>query len=126
MTIEKSGERNTEELLRNQPVANANGVPTAGNGGGNIYGQGQLPRSRSADFDPGATLVLIDGHRMVSASERNERLATEFFVDLNTIPRAAIESIEILKDGASTTYGADAVAGVVNYQTAPQLSRRRA
>ncbi|MDQ2658870.1 MAG: TonB-dependent receptor, partial [Verrucomicrobiota bacterium] len=36
------------------------------------------------------------------------------FVDLNTIPEAAIESIEILKDGASTTYGADAVAGVVN------------
>ena len=38
----------------------------------------------------------------------------EFFVDLNTIPRAAIQSMEILKDGASTTYGADAVAGVVN------------
>ena len=36
------------------------------------------------------------------------------FVDLNSIPRAAIDSIEILKDGASTTYGADAVAGVVN------------
>src|SRR5436190_18900714 len=32
-TIEKSGERNTEELLRNQPVANANGVPTSGNTG---------------------------------------------------------------------------------------------
>src|SRR5437016_2953259 len=36
------------------------------------------------------------------------------FVDLNSIPQAAIESIEILKDGASTTHGADAVAGVVN------------
>src|SRR2546430_607092 len=36
------------------------------------------------------------------------------FVDLNSIPQAAIESIEILKDSASTTYGADAVAGVVN------------
>src|SRR5947199_2007541 len=36
------------------------------------------------------------------------------FIDLNSIPEAAIESIEILKDGASTTYGADAVAGVVN------------
>src|SRR5467141_48858 len=36
------------------------------------------------------------------------------FVDLNSIPQAAIESIEILKDGASHTYGADAVAGVVN------------
>ena len=36
------------------------------------------------------------------------------FFDLRSIPEAAIESIEILKDGASTTYGADAVAGVVN------------
>ena len=37
-TIEKSGERNTEELLRNLPVANANGVPTSGNAG-NVSGQ---------------------------------------------------------------------------------------
>ena len=36
------------------------------------------------------------------------------FFDLRSIPEAAIESIEVLKDGASTTYGADAVAGVVN------------
>jgi Outer membrane cobalamin receptor protein len=41
-------------------------------------------------------------------------LVNVMFVDLNSIPQAAIESIEILKDGASTTYGADAVAGVVN------------
>ena len=42
------------------------------------------------------------------------------FVDLNSIPQAAIESIEILKDGASTTYGADAVAGVVNIKLRKQ------
>src|SRR5436190_12059490 len=61
-TIERSGERNTEELLRNQPVANANGVPTSGNAGA-IYGQGASSISLRG-FDPGATLVLIDGHRM--------------------------------------------------------------
>ena len=38
------------------------------------------------------------------------------FVDLNSIPRAAIDSIEILKDSASSIYGADAVAGVVNFK----------
>src|SRR4029078_3085160 len=64
-------------------------------------------------FDPGATLVLIDGHRMVSHPSGTSG-GTEFFVDLNTIPRAAVESIEILKDGASTIYGAHAVVGVVN------------
>ena len=110
-TIEKSGERNTEELLRNQPVANANGVPTSGNAGA-IYGQGASSISLRG-FDPGATLVLIDGHRMVSHPSGTSG-GLEFFVDLNTIPQAAIESVEILKDGASTTYGADAVAGVVN------------
>ena len=41
-------------------------------------------------------------------------MAPQTFVDLNSIPRAAIDSIEILKDSASTIYGADAVAGVVN------------
>ena len=57
-------------------------------------------------------LVLIDGRRVapypVGAG------GTLAFIDLRSIPEAAIESIEILKDGASTTYGADAVAGVVN------------
>jgi iron complex outermembrane receptor protein len=110
-TIERSGERNTEELLRNQPVANANGVPTSGNAGA-IYGQGASSVSLRG-FDPGATLVLIDGHRMVSHPSGTNG-GFDFFVDLNTIPLAAIESVEILKDGASTTYGADAVAGVVN------------
>src|SRR4026207_651435 len=108
-TIEKSGERNTEELLRNQPVANANGVSPSGNTG---PGQGSSSISLRG-FDPGATLVLINGHRMVSHPSGTNG-GFDFFVDLNTIPRDAIESIEILKDGASTTYGADAVAGVVN------------
>ena len=110
-TIEKSGERNTEELLRDQAVANANGVPTSGNTGA-IFGQGAASISLRG-FDPGATLVLIDGHRLVSHPSGTSGGA-QFFVDLNSIPRAAIDSIEILTDGASSTYGADAVAGVVN------------
>jgi iron complex outermembrane recepter protein len=52
-------------------------------------------------------LVLIDGRRpMVSSSEQE--------VDLNTIPQALIESIEVITGGAGAAYGADAVAGVVN------------
>ena len=109
-TIDQSGERTMEELLRNLPVANANGVPSSGNGG--AIGQGASSISLRG-FDPGATLVLIDGHRMVSHPSGTTG-GIEFFVDLNSIPRAAIASIEILKDGASTTYGADAIAGVVN------------
>jgi outer membrane receptor protein involved in Fe transport len=66
-------------------------------------------------FDARATLILIDGRRVAPyPTGNNPGLVNVMFVDLNSIPQAAIDSIEILKDGASTTYGADAVAGVVN------------
>ena len=58
-------------------------------------------------MDPSASLVLLDGRRVT-------RVLGGGFVDINTIPLAAVESIEILKSGASAVYGADAVAGVVN------------
>lgn len=59
-----------------------------------------------------ATLVLLNGRR-VSPYGQGQNI-TESFVDLNSIPFSAIERIEILKDGASAIYGADAVAGVIN------------
>src|SRR3546814_17214040 len=43
------------------------------------------------------------------------------FVDLNTIPNAIIERVEVLRDGASSTYGADAIAGVVNIITKKEI-----
>lgn len=58
------------------------------------------------------TLVLLDGRRMV-----NSPASTGTAVDMNTIPSAMIDHIEILKDGASTLYGSDAVGGVVNVIT---------
>src|SRR4029079_9137348 len=65
-------------------------------------------------FDTSATLVLIDGRRIAPYGIGAGNNGTQSFVDLNSIPKAAIDSIEILKDSASATYGADAVAGVVN------------
>jgi iron complex outermembrane receptor protein len=110
-TIDKSGERNTERLLRDLPVANANGLSPSGTGGSLTTEGGASISLRG--LDTGATLVLVDGHR-ISSHPSGAAFGIETFFDLNTIPRAAIESIEILKDGASTTYGADAIAGVVN------------
>jgi len=55
---------------------------------------------------------LLDGRRV--APYPGSAVSGAAFFDLNTIPIAAVQSIEILKDGASTSYGADAVAGVVN------------
>jgi iron complex outermembrane receptor protein len=112
--IEKSGERTTEELLRNLTVANANGLPVSSHV---FVGAATIPGPTSISlrgFDTSATLVLIDGRRVAPYGMGAGNNGTQSFVDLNSIPRAAIDSIEILKDGASTTYGADAVAGVVN------------
>src|SRR4051812_29502580 len=113
--IEKSGYRNTEELLRSQPVANANGVATANTGGGIGFVGGAGASIALRGLDPGATLVLINGHR-IAPQPSGTNGGFETFFDLNTIPRAAIESVEILKFDASTTYGADAIAGVVNFK----------
>jgi iron complex outermembrane recepter protein len=107
--INKRGERNAEELIRNLPVANANGVPVSNNATGFTAGAASISLR---GFDPSATLVLVDGKRIAVYPIGTG--GTFSFVDLFSIPRAAIDSIEILKDGASTTYGADAVAGVVN------------
>ncbi|WP_077034357.1 TonB-dependent siderophore receptor [Pelomonas sp. KK5] len=60
----------------------------------------------------GATLVLIDGHRMASYPMPDD--GERDFVDIASIPFDAIERIEVLKDGASAVYGSDAMAGVVN------------
>lgn len=59
-----------------------------------------------------STLVLIDGRRQTSFPFPQNGFQS--FVDLNSIPLAAVERIEVLKDGASSIYGSDAIAGVVN------------
>jgi len=57
----------------------------------------------------GSTLVLLNGRRVANYAFDGGT------VDLNTIPLAAVDRIEILKDGASAIYGADAIAGVINF-----------
>jgi len=60
------------------------------------------------------TLILVDGLRWVNESSASGVSAA---VDLNTIPAGVVERIEILTDGASSLYGSDAIAGVVNIIT---------
>ncbi|MEG1052055.1 MAG: TonB-dependent receptor plug domain-containing protein, partial [Janthinobacterium sp.] len=58
------------------------------------------------------TLILVNGRRVASYATAQDLQQT--FVDLNSLPMAAVQRIEVLKDGASSVYGSDAVAGVVN------------
>ncbi|MEG3084438.1 TonB-dependent receptor [Sphingomonas sp. PB2P12] len=62
-----------------------------------------------------STLVLFDGLRAAYYPLADD--ATRNFVDLNTIPDDIVERVEVLRDGASSSYGADAIAGVVNVIT---------
>ena len=71
--------------------------------------QAGLSSANLRGLGDGSTLVLLNGRRAANYA------ANGGAVNLNFIPVAAIERIEILKDGASAIYGADAMAGVVNF-----------
>src|SRR5436190_2766428 len=112
--INKSGAgTTTEQLLQRLPVVNGTNIPVNNNGTSQSGPSGTAAIGLRG-LDPGATLVLVDGRRV--APFPGSALSGYGFVDLTTIPITAVQSIEILKDGASTTYGSDAVAGVVNFK----------
>lgn len=95
-------------------LLSANGAGTLPNGfsaGGGAFANGAAAVSlRGLTTD--STLVLFDGLRAAYYPLSDD--GTRNFVDLNTIPDSIVDRVEVLKDGASSTYGADAVAGVVN------------
>jgi iron complex outermembrane recepter protein len=112
--MQKSGQRNTEQFLLSLPIVTSNVIPVSNNENGSNTAVGAAAVSLRG-LDPRATLVLIDGRRVAPYPiGNNPGPVNTMFVDLNSIPQSAIDSIEILKDGASAVYGADAVAGVVN------------
>jgi iron complex outermembrane recepter protein len=83
------------------------------NNGGATYDADGATRVNLRSLGVSRTLVLLNGRRLPSSGFG----ANSGAVDLNTIPAAAIERIEVLKDGASAIYGSDAVGGVVNVIT---------
>ena len=103
-----SGYTNVSDVLRNLA---ANGQGTLNQGFTEAFAAGASGIALRG-LTVGDTLTLIDSERMVAypLSDDGERS----FVDVTAIPFNAIDSIEVLKDGASALYGADAIAGVVN------------
>lgn len=105
-SIARSGATSVLDLMRN--------LTSAGGNGGEM--------SSSSSFRNGATsvtlrglptLVLLNGYRLPSSG--SDEYSGQTSVDLNSIPLAAIERIDVLKDGASAIYGTDAVGGVINF-----------
>ena len=104
--IELSGELNVIDVISTLPAllgsdnasANLNSLGAAGAGVLNLRNLGSV-----------RTLTLVNGRRHVAG------LAGSASVDVNTIPAALVERVEVLTGGASAVYGADAVTGVVNF-----------
>jgi iron complex outermembrane recepter protein len=107
--VQKQAYQTVTDVLRATPINNA-ALATYTNAAIN-----SSPASAGVDLrglGVNRTLTLVDGHRF---PDFPIPFGSAFsFVDLNSIPLAAIDRIEILKDGASAIYGDDAVAGVVN------------
>ena len=106
--LKASGFTQTQDVLHNI-TANNNGTLAQGFNGAFAGGASGISLR---GLTVGATLVLIDGHRMAPYPLGDD--GQRSFVDIANIPFDSIDRIEILKDGASAIYGSDAMAGVVN------------
>ena len=110
--IEEQGIVNAEQLIATLNV-NGNGSDnlasnsdvTSGAQRGNNGASSANLRGQGAD----STLVLLNGRRIATHGMKGSA------VDLNSIPFAAVERVEVLKDGASAIYGTDAIGGVINF-----------
>ena len=105
--IARSAELGIAEVLREMPI----------NVAGSFFERsGSSARSQSTlslrGLGSGRTLVLIDGRRIPATPKLGGESS-----NINTIPTAAVERVEILADGASAVYGSDAIGGVVNVIT---------
>lgn len=104
--ITASGATNLQELLLENPTFGSPAISRTNSNFSTTSAGVALVDLRNLGSD--RTLVLVNGRRMISGVPGSQS------VDLNTIPTQFIEKVEILTGGASSVYGSDAVAGVVN------------
>jgi iron complex outermembrane receptor protein len=106
--IQQTGLTTVADVIRTISADNSGTIPNAFGLGFAAGASGVALRGLTVN----STLVLIDGRRAAPYALADD--GQRSFVDLNTIPLDSVEKIEVLKDGASSIYGADAIAGVVN------------
>ncbi|HKE92774.1 MAG TPA: TonB-dependent receptor plug domain-containing protein, partial [Povalibacter sp.] len=115
--LEERGVTTVAEAIQRIPSNNAGTMSAGWNTGGNFAAGATAPALRGLTVQ--ATLSVADGLRLAPYPESDD--GQRNFVDLNAIPSAVIDRIEVLRDGASSTYGADAIAGVVNIITKKEI-----
>jgi iron complex outermembrane receptor protein len=112
--IARTGVTSTESLLQSISALSSSGSTSNAQGAGlTTYGNSTLSLR---GLEAARTLVLVNGRRLATFASGSAA------VNVNSIPLAAIERIEILKDGASSIYGSDAMAGVVNFILTKSMS----
>ena len=114
----REGRLNTAEILQTSPLAQGSTQITSALSSNFVINGGEgVENIDLRGLGPTRTLVLLNGRRAGPAGVRGGVGA----FDLNVIPQDAIQSVEILKTGASSVYGSDAIAGVVNLITKKDL-----
>jgi iron complex outermembrane receptor protein len=106
--LDQRGLTSVAEAVQTIAAGNGGGVPQGFQNGFAAGAQAISLRGLTSD----STLTVFDGLRAAPYPLADD--GARSFVDLNTIPQAIVDRIEVLRDGASSTYGADAIAGVVN------------
>ena len=107
--IEKTAAQNAQQILKNVPAVTGLGMSGVTQNAGNSYYAPTIHSLGASSSN--STLVLIDGHRIPLG---HISLALP---DPSMVPPIALERVEVLAEGASSIYGSDAVAGVVNFIT---------
>ena len=105
--IDTLGVTNAEELLNKVTAISQVGATTTAQGAG-VATYGEATASLRG-LGSSRTLILVNGRRVANYATDGTS------VDINSIPLAAVERVEVLKDGASGLYGSDAIAGVINF-----------
>ena len=121
--IEATGAMTGDELFRSIPQVGATQFNDQNTVGSANAARGDVASINLRDLGTGNTLLLINGRRMVlNPGYQTELLVPVVSPNTNTIPPRAVRRIEVLRDGASPIYGADAVAGVIDTQLRGNLS----
>ena len=107
-SLSRAGITTVADAVRSISADNSGSIPTAFAGGFGAGSSGVALRGLTVN----STLTLVDGLRTANYPLADD--GQRSFVDLNTLPEATIDRVEVLKDGASSSYGADAIGGVVN------------
>jgi iron complex outermembrane recepter protein len=113
-----AGFTSTAQLLQGTSVTGGQGQINNAYGGFVTDGGPGANTIGLRGFGPTRSLVLLNGRRLAPSGTRGSVGAA----DLNTLPDAIVDRIEVLKDGASSIYGSDAIAGVVNIITKKNTS----